>query len=145
LDVTALPFNRLVGLETAPPESGYLLSLPAAERYLNHLGTVHAAAQLALAEATSGEFLLRRFGAASGTAPVVRRLEARFRGPAHGRLSSRASAEDGALAKLVTDLEARGRGRVRVSVEIVDERHVVTMTAVVEWFVAKHTGDSAPS
>src|SRR5262249_46481521 len=119
MDVTALPFNRLVGLETASPESGFLLSLPAAERYLNHLGTVHAAAQVALAEASSGEFLLRQFGAASGTVPVVRRLEARFRQPAHGRLSSRASAEKGALDKLMADVEERGRGRVRVSVEVV--------------------------
>jgi len=41
----------------------------------NHLGTVHASAQLALAEASRGEFLLRAMGDMQGIVPVVRRLE----------------------------------------------------------------------
>ena len=43
-----------------------LLVLPAGGQYLNHLGTVHASAQLALAEASSGEYLLRALGSAEG-------------------------------------------------------------------------------
>src|SRR5712692_3405735 len=53
MDVTALPFNRLLGLEPAPSGSGFLVSLPDGPQYTNHLGTVHASALLAAAEAGS--------------------------------------------------------------------------------------------
>src|SRR5689334_12508914 len=80
--VTELPFNQFIGIQTAPAPA--LLQIPADGKYLNHLGTVHAGAQLALAEAASGEFLLRTLGPNHGTIPVVRRLEAKFRKPANG-------------------------------------------------------------
>lgn len=54
MDVTALPFNQLVGLEPASPESGFLVALPADPEHGNHLGTVHASALLTVAEAGSG-------------------------------------------------------------------------------------------
>ncbi len=73
MDVTALPFNRLLGLEPAPSGSGFLVSLPDGPQYTNHLGTVHASALLAAAEAGSGAFLVRQFGEASGYLPVFRR------------------------------------------------------------------------
>jgi hypothetical protein len=55
--VTELPFNNLLRIHPAG-DAAHLLQLPSGDEYLNHLGTVHAAAQLALAEASSGEFLL---------------------------------------------------------------------------------------
>ena len=54
MDITLIPFNALVGIEYADAE-GALLQLPSDPRYLNHIGTVHASAMLALAEASSGE------------------------------------------------------------------------------------------
>ena len=74
--VTELPFNSFLGIQIST-ESSQLLRLPSGEKYLNHLGTVHASAQLALAEASSGEFLLRHFGSTHGILSVVRRLEAK--------------------------------------------------------------------
>src|SRR5258708_25602687 len=91
MDITALPFSRLIGLERCAPDSGFLLSLPGTSQYHNHLGTVHAGALLALAESASGEFLLREFGPHQELVAVVRRMEAKFRQPAHGRVSGRAS------------------------------------------------------
>ena len=71
--VTELPFNNLLRIHPAS-DAAHLLQLPSGDEYLNHLGTVHAAAQLALAEASSGEFLLRHFGSAENLVPVVRRV-----------------------------------------------------------------------
>jgi hypothetical protein len=76
--VTEVPFNNLLRIHPAS-DAAHLLQLPSGDEYLNHLGTVHAAAQLALAEASSGEFLLRHFGSAEDLVPVVRRVEAKFR------------------------------------------------------------------
>src|SRR5437879_5516558 len=85
--VTELPFNSFLGIHIAT-EPSQLLRLPPGDRYLNHLGTVHASAQLALAEASSGEFLLKHFDSTNGIAPVVRRIEAKFRKPASGTVTS---------------------------------------------------------
>lgn len=84
MDVTQLPFNRLIGLEPAPADSGFLVSLPEGPQYTNHLGTVHASALLAVVEAGSGAFLLRHLGQAEGFVPVVRRLECKFRSRLRG-------------------------------------------------------------
>lgn len=137
MDVTTLPFNRLLGLQRGAEDAGTLVSLPASDQYANHLGSVHAGALLAVAEAGSAEFLLRHFGAVDGVVPVVRRLDAKFRRPAHGRVSARAAVDEGALGRLTADLQAKGRALIGVSVEVVDEDGVVVLTATVEWFVAR--------
>jgi acyl-coenzyme A thioesterase PaaI-like protein len=51
--VIELPFNQHVGLQIAD-DPAKLLQLPAGPQYLNHLGTVHASAQLALASSCCG-------------------------------------------------------------------------------------------
>jgi hypothetical protein len=80
ISVIELPFNQHLGIQIANDPSK-VLKLPAGGQYLNHPGTVHASAQLALAEASSGEFLLRAMGDMQGIVPVVRRLESKFRKP----------------------------------------------------------------
>ena len=118
--VTALPFNSFLGIQIST-ESSQLLRLPSGEKYLNHLGTVHASAQLALAEASSGEFLLRHFGSTHGILPVVRRLEAKFRKPANGAVTSMASAAPESLAHLDDELASKGRSLIPITVELHDE------------------------
>lgn len=134
--VTELPFNRFVGIETASAPT-HLLRLPAGAQYLNLLGTVHASAQLALAEASSGEYLLRHFGTSGGVVPVVRRLESKFRKPANGAVTSTVSIPPDALEQLGADLVAKGRALVRVAVELHDESGAHTLSAIVEWFIKK--------
>jgi len=135
--VTELPFNSFIGLEVAPGASG-LLRLPAGAQYLNHLGTVHASAQLALAEASCGEFLLRALGSTAGVVPVVRRLESKFRKPAHGALTSTVSTPPEAIEHMRAELAAKGRAIVRIAVELHDELGAHTLSASVEWFIAVH-------
>lgn len=98
IEITKIPFNAFLGLQPAASESDLLL-LPASSNYLNHLGSVHASAQLALAEAASGEFLLRHLPSVEGLLPVVRRVQAKFRRPAKGAVLARAHVSpDGAGA-----------------------------------------------
>jgi acyl-coenzyme A thioesterase PaaI-like protein len=134
--VTELPFNRFLGLEEASDPS-QLLRLPTGEQYLNHLGTVHASAQLALAEASSGEFLLRALGTEAGVIPVVRRLESKFRKPAYGAVTSTVSSSPEVIEKLRADLQEKGRALVCIEVELHDESGAHTLSATVEWFITR--------
>ena len=134
--VTELPFNSFLGIETAS-DTTQLLRLPAGAQYLNHLGTVHASAQLALAEASSGEFLLRALGSTSGVIPVVRRLESKFRKPANGAVTSTVSTASETLEQLHADLAAKGRAIISVAVELHDESGAHTLSATVEWFITR--------
>ena len=134
--VTELPFNSLLGIQVAS-EPSQLLRLSSGKQYLNHLGAVHASAQLALAEASSGEFLLKHFGSIDGLVPVVRRLEARFRKPANGVVTSSATATPESLAQLDAELASKGRSLIPVAVELHDESGAHTLSATVEWFIQR--------
>jgi acyl-coenzyme A thioesterase PaaI-like protein len=134
--VTELPFNSFLGIQITT-EPSQLLRLPSGEQYLNHLGTVHASALLALAEASSGEFLLRHFGSAEGIVPVVRRLEAKFRKPANGAVTSTATAPLSALEQLDAELASKGRALIPITVELHDQSEAHTLSATVEWFIQR--------
>lgn len=141
LRITELPFNAFVGIQSAAGTSE-LLRLPADTRYLNHVGTVHASAQLALAEASSGEFLLRHLSSADGIVPVVRRLHAKFRQPASGAVVSTASVAPEALDQLTADIARKGRAPVTISVELHDESRAHTLSAEVEWFIQRASSNA---
>jgi len=134
--VTELPFNRLLSIRPVS-DAAHLLELPPGDQYLNHLGTVHAGAQLALAEASSGEFLLKHFGSADGLVPVLRRMEAKFRKPANGTVMSTASAAPEALARLDAELSSKGRSVITIAVEIYDESGAHTLSATFDWFIQR--------
>ena len=139
MDVTQLPFNRLVGLEASPDDSGFLVGLPDGPQYTNHLGTVHASALLAVADAGSGAFLVRQFGSGTGHVSVVQRLEARFRKPAHGRTFARATVGIQEVERWSAELAARGRVLAPVTIEVVDATGVIVLSATVEWFIAQES------
>jgi acyl-coenzyme A thioesterase PaaI-like protein len=137
VDITEIPFNRLVGMERAREPEG-ILSFPADVRYTNHLGTVHAGAMLALAEASSGEYLLREFGSLPyPVLPVVRRVEAKFRKPARGAIHSRVSVPPAERDAFVQTLVERGRALLAVRVDVHDDQGVHVLETTIEWFVAR--------
>jgi len=109
MDIEAIPFNRFLGI-TRSQQEGRGLWLPADVRYTNHLGTVNAGAQLALAEAASGDYLLREFKDVSfEVVPVVRRLEAKFRRPAYGAIHANVSVTPEKKKEFVSNLTSKGR------------------------------------
>jgi acyl-coenzyme A thioesterase PaaI-like protein len=139
MDVTQLPFNTLVGLRACEPGSGFLVEMAGGPEHENHLGTVHAAALLAAAEAASGAFLAKELGDRAGFVPVVRRLEAKFRRPAKGRVAGRVTATAATARQWLAEAETRGRALASVPVEVADDAGVVVLTATVEWFLARAT------
>ena len=89
MNVTDIPFNAFLKIEKASGDSSHLLQLQESPSHLNHVGTVHASVQMALAEASSGQWLLDAMpDRADKVVAVVRRVEAKFKKPMQGAIFS---------------------------------------------------------
>lgn len=138
MDVTRIPFNNFMGIQRAEQTDIGLLKLESLHRHENHLGTVHAAAQFAVAEACSGEYLITRFGEhAGGCIPVVRRAEVKYHKPATGDIFARAQVSEKEGLEFIEELSRRGRAKIGVAVQVVDAENNTTMSAVFEWYVQR--------
>jgi len=140
MHVTDLAINKTLGMQLAPAGNTHILEMPESSLLLNHVGTIHASAQFALAEASSGEFLLRHLGEAqSQVFAVLRTSDVKFRKPAHGALHASARFADGVADTLSTELASRGRALASVLVEVADAHGVVTMSGQYDWFLQRQT------
>ena len=102
---------------------------------MNHVGTVHASVQLALAEASSGELLMQALPHLVDKAiAVVRRVEAKFKSPMMGEIFSRSTTSLDEVRRSAEALATKGRALVPVTVEIVDSSGNVGLIATFEWF-----------
>jgi acyl-coenzyme A thioesterase PaaI-like protein len=139
MHVTDLAINKTLGMQLASPGNGHILQMPETPLLLNHVGMVHASVQFALAEAGSGEFLLRHLGdTQSQFFAVLRTSDVKFRKPAHGALRASARFADG-VTDTLAKLAARGRALVSVLVEVADAQGVITMTGQYDWFLQRQT------
>jgi Domain of unknown function (DUF4442) len=138
MDITEVPFNHFLGIRKSPGDGPHLLELDNLPEYRNHLGTVHAGAQMALAEAASAEYLLRTFaGADAGVLAVVRRVQAKFKNLVNGKVFARVDCSPEELARFSKALDAKGKALIGVTVDISDGAGVVAMTSVIEWFIQR--------
>ena len=133
MDVFSIPFNKFLGLEPSS-DPAYLMALPAKSEYENHIRTVHASVLFALAEASSGLFLLREFAEVENAVPVVRNVEVKYKKPANGTIRSKASLAAEKTEVLET-LKNKHRVLVAVHISLYDLNDVLVMQATFEWFV----------
>lgn len=133
---TSLAFNRHMGVEVREATIGRAtVALPVNPDLDNHLGGVHAVAELApvelagaLAAASRAMPLLAR-----GYVPVVGGLTTRFRAPAHGELLATAELGPEALAPAVAAADAGQRPRMRVAVTVTDPTDTVVNQTEVDF------------
>jgi len=136
MDVLQLPFNNFIGLKKSN-KSKFVLMLEDRPEYRNHLNTVHASALFALAEASSGLFLLGEFSELTDIVPVVRKVESKYRKPATGSVFSKAKFQELEKNEILNMLNQKGRVLLAVEVSLFDEGDVQIMQSIFEWFIAK--------
>lgn len=137
MQVAKIPFNNHIGI-TTDDKNMHELKLPFVPELKNHLGTVHASAQFALAEACSGAFLLERYpDLAESVIPVVRKADVKFKKPATGNLTAIASIDSDEEDTFLSRLNKKGRSSIPVSVKVEDNDGTVTAMATYEWFIQK--------
>ena len=138
MKATDLALARLLGIVAAPTGAAHLLELPLTPALHNHLGTMHAAAQFALAEAASAECLQRHFGAAVGPVfAVVRGVEVKYRRPATDDLLAYGTPDENTQAHLVAELAARDRGNAVILVDLKDRTGTLTFHGKFDWFISR--------
>jgi hypothetical protein len=115
MNILSLTFNAHVGI-TRSIQDDCLLALDSERCHENHLGTIHASALFAVAEATSGEFLIRSRGERTDVGGVVRRSAAKYSRPATGVVSSRVKTERKVIVEVIATVDTRGKALVEIDI-----------------------------
>ncbi|AOS45357.1 hypothetical protein Verru16b_02438 [Lacunisphaera limnophila] len=137
MKATDLALNRALGILDAPAGADHLLEMPFTPLVQNHLGTMHAAAQFALAEAASAECLQRHFGATLGPVfAVMRGVEVGYRRPATGDLLAYGQPDASTLTGLIDTLRHRGRTKAVILIDLKDRTGTLTFHGQFEWFIS---------
>ncbi|WP_456430948.1 PaaI family thioesterase [Nitratifractor sp.] len=132
MQATDIPFVQHIGIE----EHDERLGLDFTDKVLNHVGTLHASAQFALAETESGMHLQRLFPELAGRVlPVLRDARVKYRQPARERIEAFSSADDEAIEKFRSQFGKKGRATIPIDVVVRDANGVVTCQATFTWFV----------
>lgn len=135
MKISKIHFNSFLGIRESS-RNGYIFELPKAEKYLNHLNTMHASAQFALAEASSGQALLNEFPQyAENVIPVLRKSTLKFSKPAESSIFSKAGISEDQKRKTEIQFDKKGRALIEVKVELFDEDKIKIFSAAFEWFV----------
>jgi acyl-coenzyme A thioesterase PaaI-like protein len=132
----AVPFNRVLGLQfVAVGTERAEVVLPEAPERLNHVGTIHAAAQFGLGEAASGAMVMAAFAdlQGQGYVPLAASAQIAYRKPAKGDLRGVASLTTAEQARVRADVETNGKTRFTVPVQLLNTQGVVTTEITVEW------------
>ncbi|MDH4333154.1 MAG: DUF4442 domain-containing protein [Desulfobulbaceae bacterium] len=137
MDVTQIPFNKFIEITYSGTDE-HVLELGFKDTMKNHLGTFHASAQFALAEACSGLSLQKNFPhLANSVVPVLRKSDTKFKKPALSGIQAKARITTETKKSFEEQFEKKGRATIAVPVEIIDQNGIVTMTGTYEWFVQR--------
>lgn len=137
MDILKIPFHQFLNIQR-PATGNALFVMDEKPECLNHIGTWHACVQLALAEASAGEFLLQAFQEhASEYVPVVRSTEVKYHTAAQGTLYSRCAFGPTGAAEALHTLQEKNRTLLKTKCELYDAQHTKVLTAWFEWFIAK--------
>ncbi|MDQ2727327.1 MAG: DUF4442 domain-containing protein [Actinomycetota bacterium] len=131
-----VPFNTHLGIEVIDIGPGTAVTrLPDDPRLLNHVGTQHAAALFAVAEAASGAAVVGMFGDELRAAtPLARKAEISYRRPAIGPITASASITED-VGAVVDKFKATGRASFDVAVQLTDENDKRVAEMAVAWLV----------
>lgn len=138
-----LPFNRHLGVEVVELAAGLARTrLPANEALANHVGGVHAIAELAPVELAGALALSSRVTPLfeRGFVPVVGGLQVRYTAPARGDLVATAEVADDVLAPALAAVDAGTKPHFDVEVVVTDQAGAEVLTATLHFVFVTVTG-----
>ena len=135
----AVPFNGYVGLETitVAPDHG-VVKLPDAANLHNHVGSQHAGALFTAGEAASGAAFVGAFAELMGEiTPLAESAEIAYRKIARGEITATARFS-GDRDALIEQLNAEGRVRFPIAVELTNPAGELVAEMAVSWYVRRN-------
>ncbi len=139
MDLTALPFNQLVGLRKSEQKE-VLLKLSFSPKVGNHLGLVHAGAIYTLAEAASTAFLVKHRGKRTNVGGVVCKASSKYSAPGKTTLRAYSDLAPAEVTAAIAKVDERGRASLRVPITI-RSRDAIVGQFVFEWLLGLQEDD----
>jgi acyl-coenzyme A thioesterase PaaI-like protein len=128
-----IPFVKHIGIEKKDEKT---LKLALKKEVENHIGTMHGAAQFALAETQSGLYLESVFPKYKGTfVPLLRSSSVKYKTPVTTEVYAIAHASKESLEKFEAQFLKKGRASISVFVELRDSDDVLTMVGEFGWYI----------
>ncbi len=135
MNIGEIPFNKFIGIKSGG-EEGSVLYLEFKANLQNHLGTFHAGAQFALAEACSGYCLQKNFPLLENSViPVLRKADVKFKKVASSNIQAKAEIKAENKEKFERQFKKKGRASLSVTVDIMTQDGTVVMTGTYDWFI----------
>ena len=133
MEVTNIPFAKHIGIQRK--EEG-ILKLEPTNVVQNHIQTIHASAQYALAETQSGLYLQKAFPTLDNKViGLLRGSTVKYKHPATTTLTAYASVADEDKERFLTLFEKKGRASITVVTELRTEDGTITMQGEFNWFI----------
>jgi len=135
MDVIHIPFAKHIGIKRKDEGT---LKLEPTDIVQNHIKTIHASAQFALAETQTGLYLQLAFPELEGkVVGILRSSSVKYKNPAKTSIYAVASIKEEIKKKFLNQIERKGRTSIIVQVEVRDEEEVLTMQGEFTWFIQK--------
>ena len=127
-------FASLLGI--GRQNNGNLMQMPMSDRVQNHIGSMHASAQFALAEIGSGDFLRQQYPSLSNKVhAVVRRAEIKYSKQVNADLVAHPYINSDDQIDLEQKLATKGRVILPVHVKLKTQEGEVATHAVYHWYI----------
>jgi acyl-coenzyme A thioesterase PaaI-like protein len=135
----AIPFNSHVGLEIRDLREGTaVVALPDRPELRNHVGSQHAAALFAAGELASGGVLMSLlFERLSEVTPLAESADIEYKRIARGDILATARYE-GTGAELFERIDADGKVRFEIPIELTDAQDRTVAHMTVKWHVGRN-------
>jgi acyl-coenzyme A thioesterase PaaI-like protein len=135
----AIPYNVHLGLQTVTVEEGAgVVALPDAEHLRNHVGSQHAGALFSAGEAASGAAFVGSFVEIMGEiTPLAQSAQISYHKLAKGQITATGRLSEGRQV-LLDRLNADGRVRFEVAVEMTDADGTLVAEMTVNWYVRRN-------
>jgi acyl-coenzyme A thioesterase PaaI-like protein len=136
---TMIPFAHHIGIGIREIGPGTAVAvLPDRDELKNHVASQHAGALFTVAEAASGGAFLGAFAEHLATlTPLAERAEITYLKLARGEITATAALRTG-VDDVLAALEAEGKARFEVGVDLTDAEGVLVAQVTVHWYVRRN-------
>ncbi len=129
-----IKFSRLLGITRQ--DNGQLMQIAMNDQVQNHIGSMHASAQFALAEIGSGDFLRQQYPDLHNKAyAVVRRAEIKYSKQVNADLVAHPYINSDDQIDLEQKLDTKGWVILPVHVKLKTKEGEITTHAVYHWYI----------